>query len=120
MPCCLCAFRCTENAWTEPRCCDYTGLYYCPACHWNTMRVIPAHVLHNWDFDRYVVCCQSKQFLHVMSNNPVLDVERLNPHLLKFVDELATVKVSMNRLYSFIMIYREKLHVCQVCLVFVL
>ena len=30
--------------------CDYSGQYYCPACHHNDLAVIPARVVHNWDF----------------------------------------------------------------------
>ena len=39
-----------EGAWTEPRLCHYSGLYFCPACHWNNQVTIPAHVICNWDF----------------------------------------------------------------------
>ena len=49
-------FRCSscnqalnQNS-TEVRLCDYTGLYYCPDCHHNDLAIIPARVLHNWDF----------------------------------------------------------------------
>ncbi|XP_028595744.2 differentially expressed in FDCP 8 homolog isoform X2 [Podarcis muralis] len=36
---------------SEARQCDYTGLYYCSNCHWNDQAVIPARVIHNWDFE---------------------------------------------------------------------
>ncbi|PSN44573.1 Differentially expressed in FDCP 8 [Blattella germanica] len=53
------AYRCAEckahitfkNSWVEPRLCDYDGRYYCPTCHWNSTAVIPARVVHNWDFE---------------------------------------------------------------------
>ncbi|XP_032983864.1 differentially expressed in FDCP 8 homolog isoform X2 [Rhinolophus ferrumequinum] len=35
----------------EARQCDYTGQYYCSHCHWNDLAVIPARVVHNWDFE---------------------------------------------------------------------
>lgn len=35
----------------EARQCDYTGQYYCNHCHWNDLAVIPARVVHNWDFE---------------------------------------------------------------------
>ncbi|VDP40598.1 unnamed protein product [Soboliphyme baturini] len=31
--------------------CDYSGYYYCGRCHWNETAVIPARVIHNWDFE---------------------------------------------------------------------
>lgn len=83
----------SESAWSEPRRCDYTGLYYCPACHWESRVVLPARVLHNWDFEEHGVSRQAKQFLALMKNKPVLNLEQLNPHLFKFVEELSTVKV---------------------------
>ncbi len=49
-------FRCARcniafNATTiVARLCDYSGLYYCPTCHHNDQAVIPARVVHNWDF----------------------------------------------------------------------
>ncbi|XP_068117090.1 differentially expressed in FDCP 8 homolog isoform X2 [Hyperolius riggenbachi] len=36
---------------TEARQCDYTGQYYCSSCHWNDLAVVPARVIHNWDFE---------------------------------------------------------------------
>ncbi|KAG7153278.1 Differentially expressed in FDCP 8-like [Homarus americanus] len=73
-----------KNAWCEPRRCDYTGLHYCPACHWNSRMVMPARVIHNWDFEERLVSRQAKQFLLLMKNRPVLHMEKLNPHLFKF------------------------------------
>ncbi|KAH9362071.1 hypothetical protein HPB48_002049 [Haemaphysalis longicornis] len=35
----------------QPRRCEYTGRYYCSLCHWNSHAVVPARVLHNWDFE---------------------------------------------------------------------
>ena len=40
---------------SEARLCDYTGQYFCEECHWNDMVVIPARVVHNWDFTTYRV-----------------------------------------------------------------
>ncbi|CAD7083264.1 unnamed protein product [Hermetia illucens] len=42
-----------KKMWTEPRLCDYSGLYYCPTCHWNSVSIIPARVIHNWDFSSH-------------------------------------------------------------------
>lgn len=36
---------------SEARQCDYTGQYYCSTCHWNDTAIIPARVIHNWEFD---------------------------------------------------------------------
>ena len=39
----------------EARLCDYSGQYFCEECHWNDLVVIPASVVHNWDFSLYRV-----------------------------------------------------------------
>ena len=39
----------------EARLCDYSGQYFCEECHWNDLVVIPARVVHNWDFSLYRV-----------------------------------------------------------------
>ncbi|XP_064094869.1 differentially expressed in FDCP 8 homolog A-like isoform X2 [Macrobrachium nipponense] len=98
-----------ENAWSEPRRCDYSGLYYCPACHWNSRVVLPARVVHNWDFEERVVSRQAKQFLLLMKNKPVLNVERINGYLFKFVDELGTVK----KLREDLLVMKQYLGTCR-------
>lgn len=55
--------------------------------------MLPARVLHNWDFEEHGVSRQAKQFLALMKAKPVLNLELLNPHLFKFVEELSMVKV---------------------------
>ena len=40
---------------SEARLCDYSGQHYCEECHWNDLVVIPARVVHNWDFSLYKV-----------------------------------------------------------------
>ena len=40
---------------SEARLCDYSGQYFCEECHWNDSVVIPARVVHNWDFSLYKV-----------------------------------------------------------------
>ena len=76
----------------EPRQCDYTGYYYCPQCHWNDEVIIPARVVHNWDFEPRRVCRASKQFLRLMYRKPVINIEKNNKYLLNFVEELSEMK----------------------------
>lgn len=76
----------------EPRLCDYSGLYYCSLCHWNDLEVIPARVIHNWDFEPRKVCRQSKQLLSLMSSRAVLRIQDLNPMLFSYVEELSQIR----------------------------
>ena len=51
---------------SEARLCDYNGSLYCDNCHWNDTSIIPARVVHNWDFTPYKVsndfACERKEF----------------------------------------------------------
>jgi len=46
-----------------PRLCAFTGQYYCPQCHDNDEHVIPARMIHNWDFRKHKV---SKRCIHIL------------------------------------------------------
>lgn len=76
----------------EPRICDYTGLYYCPTCHWNDVAPIPARVVHNWDFSQKSVCRATLQEMALTIDRPVIDLEAKNPKLFIYVQNLSLVK----------------------------
>ncbi|XP_037879879.1 differentially expressed in FDCP 8 homolog isoform X1 [Glossina fuscipes] len=81
-----------EHFWTEPRLCDYSGLYYCPSCHWNDQSVIPARVVHNWDFSMRRVSRASLQEINLFLNKPLIKLEEANPKLFVFLEKLVTLK----------------------------
>ncbi|CAD5213811.1 unnamed protein product [Bursaphelenchus okinawaensis] len=72
----------------EPRICDYTGKYYCKKCHWNDEMVIPARVVRNWDCTKRPVCRASKQLLSLVEQKPIINLNRDNPALFKYVNSL--------------------------------
>lgn len=75
--------------------CDYDGFYYCKNCHNNDLAIIPARVIHNWDFVPRPVSKNSNYTLNYVKNKPVLfNVLELNSMLYGFIDELPIVKVS--------------------------
>lgn len=49
--------------WGKPRLCEYTGQLFCSSCHTNQTAVLPARVLHNWDFTYYPVSQLAKSYL---------------------------------------------------------
>ena len=64
-------YRCVEcdkkfNCMVAPRLCDYTGLSFCPECHWNAVSPTPARIIHNWDFEPRPVSQATKQYLYLM------------------------------------------------------
>ncbi|OQR72250.1 differentially expressed in FDCP 8-like [Tropilaelaps mercedesae] len=74
------------------RLCDSCGRWFCRQCHWNNELVIPARVVHNWDFTPRKVCRGCVQFLRLMAKRPVLCIEELNSYLFSHVEELSSVK----------------------------
>lgn len=49
--------------WGKPRICEYTGQLFCLSCHTNDTAVLPARVLHLWDFAKYPVSQLAKSYL---------------------------------------------------------
>lgn len=49
--------------WGKPRFCEYTGQFFCLTCHTNDTAVLPARVLHHWDFSLYPVSQLAKAYL---------------------------------------------------------
>lgn len=98
------------NSWNEPRKCDYTGLYYCSACHWGSSAIIPARIIHNWDFTPQSVCQASLQLLRITSNRPFINIEKLNPKLFNLVQELNLVKrlrYELNGMRKYLLVCRN-------------
>ncbi|XP_010503442.1 PREDICTED: uncharacterized protein LOC104780631 [Camelina sativa] len=74
--------------WGKPRLCEYTGQLFCSSCHTNDMAVLPATVLHHWDFNRYPVSQLAKSYLDSIHEQPMLCVSAVNPFLSSKVPAL--------------------------------
>nr|BAF01589.1 predicted protein [Arabidopsis thaliana] len=74
--------------WGKPRLCEYTGHLFCSSCHTNDMAVLPATVLHHWDFNRYPVSQLAKSYLDSIHEQPMLCVSAVNPFLSSKVPAL--------------------------------
>ncbi|KAJ8670529.1 hypothetical protein QAD02_001788 [Eretmocerus hayati] len=82
----------SESGWVEPRLCDYSGLYYCQKCHWNSLSVVPARIIRNWDMEPKKVCRAAHQLLTLLQDKPVLLLEQLNRKLFSLIPDLSLVK----------------------------
>ncbi|XP_070832647.1 pleckstrin homology domain-containing family M member 3 [Chaetodon trifascialis] len=71
--------------------CYYSGWYYCQSCHQDNSFLIPARLLHNWDTSKHKVSKQAKEFLEFVYEEPLLDVQQLNPCLYEHCEALSTV-----------------------------
>ncbi|XP_004300905.1 PREDICTED: uncharacterized protein LOC101296672 [Fragaria vesca subsp. vesca] len=77
--------------WGKPRLCEYTGQLFCSSCHTNEIAVIPARVLHHWDFTQYAVSQLAKSYLDSIHDQPMLCVSAVNPFLFTKVPALLQV-----------------------------
>ena len=73
------------------RWCHYLGKYFCTGCHSNLGHVVPARIIHQWDFKKYPVSNFSHEILLSMFKEPVFNVPHLNPALLKRVERFKQV-----------------------------
>ncbi|XP_031417145.1 pleckstrin homology domain-containing family M member 3 isoform X3 [Clupea harengus] len=80
--------------------CCYSGRYYCQNCHQDNLFIIPARLLHNWDTNRYKVSKQAKEFLEFVYEEPLVDIQLLNPCLYQHCEPLANVLTLRQRLQS--------------------
>ncbi|XP_058099228.1 uncharacterized protein LOC131243720 isoform X2 [Magnolia sinica] len=77
--------------WGKPRLCEYTGQLFCASCHTNETSVLPARVLHHWDFSLYPVSQLAKAYLESIYDQPMLCVSAVNPFLFSKVPALLHV-----------------------------
>ncbi|XP_052795978.1 run domain Beclin-1-interacting and cysteine-rich domain-containing protein-like [Mya arenaria] len=74
------------------RYCEYLGKYFCQCCHSNQLSVIPAKVLHKWDFTKYYVSNFAYDFLAKMGEEPLFNLSDINPMLYKKTKFLVQIK----------------------------
>ncbi|KAL6964404.1 hypothetical protein U1Q18_035459 [Sarracenia purpurea var. burkii] len=84
--------------WGKPRLCEYTGQLFCSSCHTNEVAVLPARVLHHWDFTQCPVSQLAKSYLDSIHDQPMLCVSAVNPILFSKVPALLQVTGVRKRL----------------------
>eukprot|EP01126_Amoeba_proteus_P010609 TRINITY_DN14153_c0_g2_i1.p1 TRINITY_DN14153_c0_g2~~TRINITY_DN14153_c0_g2_i1.p1 ORF type:complete len:602 (-),score=139.05 TRINITY_DN14153_c0_g2_i1:785-2368(-) len=72
--------------------CYYTGKSYCTRCHTNKTHLIPAFVVHRWDFTPMPVCEWAFSYLRKFWKTPFVDIFNLNPSLYSNISLLNTFK----------------------------
>lgn len=82
------------------RLCDYTGLSYCPSCHWAAVSPSPARILANWDFQPRPMAQASLQYLSLMARKPLLHLAQAAPGLAAVIEEVSTVATQRSQLMS--------------------
>uniref|UniRef100_H2YFY0 Phorbol-ester/DAG-type domain-containing protein n=1 Tax=Ciona savignyi TaxID=51511 RepID=H2YFY0_CIOSA len=87
-------FRCADCTspigifYGAPRLCWYTGEYYCQNCHLMEENMIPARIIHNWDFRKHKVSKRTMVYLTQQWRDPCIQMDEVNPSGYRYIDEL--------------------------------
>nr|CAB3262665.1 uncharacterized protein LOC100181521 [Phallusia mammillata] len=73
------------------RYCEYVGKYFCSCCHDNKLSVIPANILHKFDFTRYKVSNFSYDLIQGISSDPLFNLNDINSNIYKKVKSLSSI-----------------------------
>lgn len=95
---------------SKAKVCGYTAEYYCTNCMDPNVFIIPARVIHNWDFKRYPVSKKSALFLLEFQHHPWIDMKKLNPKIYCGVSDMAhlqELRIQLNFLRAYIFTCRE-------------
>lgn len=72
----------------KSRLCHFDGHQYCLDCHSNDESLIPARIIHNWNFRKYPVAKRNKHLLVSTESEPLFDIKILSPLLYSMVPEM--------------------------------
>ncbi|XP_050673209.1 uncharacterized protein LOC126971103 [Leptidea sinapis] len=95
---------------SKAKVCAYTGEYYCSNCMDPNVFIIPARVIHNWDFKRYSVSKKAAIFLLEFQHQPWIDMKKQNPKIYSGVSDMAQLqelRIQLNFLRAYIFTCRE-------------
>ncbi|XP_059180986.1 pleckstrin homology domain-containing family M member 1 isoform X2 [Centropristis striata] len=71
------------------RLCEFSGQYYCDSCHHGDTTIIPSRMVHNWDLTQREVCKKALHLLAQVEQEPLLNLEQLNPDLVRHSESMA-------------------------------
>ncbi|XP_062858691.1 pleckstrin homology domain-containing family M member 1 isoform X2 [Trichomycterus rosablanca] len=74
------------------RLCEFSAQYYCDTCHHGDTVVIPSRMVHNWDLAAREVSRPALKLLTDVKQEPLLNLELLNPDLFHHTETMATVQ----------------------------
>ncbi|KAM6896955.1 pleckstrin homology domain-containing family M member 1 [Xenentodon cancila] len=80
------------------RLCEFSGQYYCDSCHNGDTTIIPSRVVHNWDLTQREVSKRALRLLAQVQLEPLLNLEQLNPELVKHAESMAQAHSLRQRL----------------------
>ena len=90
--------------------CRYTGYYYCPECYSKKPAILPAKIVHDWDFELRNVSLTSYLTLKLIHSYPRIDLSQENPLIYSYVDTLAecsTVRQALKQMFVFLSVCQD-------------
>ncbi|XP_063315499.1 pleckstrin homology domain-containing family M member 1 [Pelobates fuscus] len=78
--------------------CEFSSLYYCASCHHDQLTIIPSRIVHNWDHTERPVSVQAMNFLSMVENEPLFNVQYLNEQLYSHTGVMHELKYDRERL----------------------
>lgn len=80
------------------RLCEFSGQYYCDSCHKGDATIIPSRMVHNWDLTQREVSKKALRLLAQIEQEPLLNLEVLNPELVNHAESMAQAHSLRERL----------------------
>ncbi|XP_043959074.1 pleckstrin homology domain-containing family M member 1 [Gambusia affinis] len=80
------------------RLCEFSGQYYCEACHKGDTTIIPSRMVHNWDLTQREVSKNALRLLAQIEREPLMNLELLNPDLMSHAESMAQAHSLRERL----------------------
>ncbi|XP_064455319.1 run domain Beclin-1-interacting and cysteine-rich domain-containing protein-like isoform X2 [Ornithodoros turicata] len=108
--CAGCGMKVSQALASGLRYCEYLSKLFCHCCHNNSTAVIPARVLHQWDFGRYPVSKFAHDLLERLSADPLFHVQDLNPSLYRRSNSMNRVRqyrLALHHLQQFVQACRH-------------
>lgn len=68
--------------------CHYLGKYFCKCCFSHKAIHLPGYIIQKWDFHKYPVSYFALQLLDRIANEPLFNVNDINPSLYRKVKKL--------------------------------
>jgi len=96
----------------KSRLCKYDGLHYCLDCNQDEKAIIPARVIHNWDFNKYTISKENKQKLELVENEPLINIKLTNPLLYQYnaiMKECLQLRTQLFYLHAYLFTCQESI-----------
>lgn len=93
------------------RYCEYSHSFYCLNCHTNRAMMIPARMIHHWDFKRYPVANVCADYLSNIYEQPVICISALDPALVEknpLLSRLRSLRTVLSYMYDYIKVCKQK------------